>query len=146
MPEEPNLPSGADAGPDRDERGPGPDPASGAPGPDRAGHGDGPPRGDAARRGTGGRPGGDAHAAGSASASASGEGGHEGAWDEAVLDEDFVRAAETAEPSARARMLAARWRGSAPQPQPWRSDEPPAGWFWSRARARRRRRRWWRRS
>ncbi|MGW7362178.1 SGM_3592 family protein [Streptomyces sp. NPDC054841] len=62
-------------------------------------------------------------------------------WDEAVLDEDFIRAAETAEPSARARMLAARWRGSAPEPQPWRSDEPPAGWFWSRARRRWRRRR-----
>ncbi|WP_423247059.1 hypothetical protein [Streptomyces pratisoli] len=60
------------------------------------------------------------------------------AWDKAVLDEDFVRGAETAEPSARARMLAARWRGSAPEPQPWRSDEPPAGWFWSRARRRRR--------
>ncbi|UUN31619.1 hypothetical protein [Streptomyces sp. FIT100] len=61
-------------------------------------------------------------------------------WDEAVLDQDFIRAAETAEPSARARMLAARWRISAPEPQPWRSDEPPAGWFWSRAP-----RRWWRR-
>ncbi|NNJ03007.1 hypothetical protein HHX38_02450 [Streptomyces sp. PKU-MA01144] len=70
---------------------------------------------------------------------------HGRAWDETVLDDDFVRAAESAEPSARARMLAARWRGSAPEPQPWRSDEPPAGWFWSRARARRRRR-WWRRS
>ncbi|MEU2491373.1 hypothetical protein [Streptomyces sp. NPDC007883] len=144
MPEEPNPSPGADPGPDRDERGPGPDPASGAPGPDRGGHGAGPPRGDAARRGTRGRPGGDADAAGAASDS--GEGGHEGASDEVVLDEDFVRAAETAEPSARARMLAARWRGSAPEPQPWRSDEPPAGWFWSRARARRRRRRWWRRS
>ncbi|MEV1052659.1 hypothetical protein [Streptomyces sp. NPDC049887] len=62
-----------------------------------------------------------------------------------VLDEDFVRAAGTSEPSARARMLTARWRGSAPEPQPWRSDGPPAGWFWSRARARRRGgRRWWR--
>ncbi|WP_351230644.1 hypothetical protein [Streptomyces sp. NPDC002133] len=64
-------------------------------------------------------------------------------WDELVLDEDFIRSAETAEPSARARMLAARWRKSAPEPQPWRFDEPPAGWFWSRAR---RRWRWRRRS
>ncbi|MCX4665864.1 hypothetical protein OG453_04100 [Streptomyces sp. NBC_01381] len=63
-------------------------------------------------------------------------------WDEIVLDEDFIRSAGTAEPSARARMLSARWRKSgAPEPQPWRSDEPPAGWFFSRARRRWRRRR-----
>ncbi|WEH20491.1 hypothetical protein [Streptomyces sp. VNUA24] len=62
-------------------------------------------------------------------------------WDDVVLDEDFVRDAETAEPSARARMLAARWRQEAPDPQPWRSDEPPAGWFFSKARRRRWRRR-----
>ncbi|MFF5014139.1 hypothetical protein [Streptomyces sp. NPDC001165] len=62
-------------------------------------------------------------------------------WDELVLDEDFVRAAETSEPSARARMLAARWRAEEPEPQPWRSDEPPAGWFFSRGRRRRWRRR-----
>jgi hypothetical protein len=37
-------------------------------------------------------------------------------------------------------MLAARWRGEKPEPQPWRSDEPPAGWFFSKAR-----RKWWRR-
>ncbi|TFV32498.1 hypothetical protein E4K10_21160 [Streptomyces sp. T1317-0309] len=43
--------------------------------------------------------------------------------------------------SARARMLAARWRNQAPDPQPWRSDEPPAGWFFSKARRRRWRRR-----
>ncbi|MFF4040724.1 hypothetical protein [Streptomyces sp. NPDC001816] len=61
--------------------------------------------------------------------------------DELVLDEDFVRAAETSEPSARARMLAARWRAEEPEPQPWRSDEPPAGWFFSRGRWRRWRRR-----
>ncbi|MBC9728430.1 hypothetical protein [Streptomyces sp. TRM68367] len=61
-------------------------------------------------------------------------------WDDLVLDEDFVRSAETSEPSARARMLAARWRKEAPEPQPWRSDEPPAGWFFSK-----RRRRWRRR-
>ncbi|WEO96494.1 hypothetical protein A6P39_022015 [Streptomyces sp. FXJ1.172] len=58
-----------------------------------------------------------------------------------VLDEAFIRGAETSEPSARARMLAARWRAEEPEPQPWRSDEPPAGWFFSRARRRRWRRR-----
>ncbi|MEV7240819.1 hypothetical protein AB0N92_06090 [Streptomyces sp. NPDC093248] len=62
-------------------------------------------------------------------------------WDETVLDEAFVRAAETSEPSARARMLAARWRDESPEPQPWRSDEPPAGWFFGKARRRRWRRR-----
>lgn len=63
-------------------------------------------------------------------------------WDEVELDEDFVRAAEESEPSARARMLSARWRAESPEPQPWRSDEPPAGWFFSKAKARRHR---WRR-
>ncbi|WP_239134780.1 hypothetical protein [Streptomyces sp. SID12488] len=61
-------------------------------------------------------------------------------WDELVLDEDFIRSAETAEPSARARMLTARWRNETPEPQPWRSDEPPAGWFFSKSRRRRWRR------
>ncbi|MGW0086007.1 SGM_3592 family protein [Streptomyces sp. NPDC003393] len=61
-------------------------------------------------------------------------------WDDVVLDADFIRAAETTEPSARARVLAARWRREAPEPQPWRSDEPPAGWFFSKVR-----RRGWRR-
>jgi hypothetical protein len=61
--------------------------------------------------------------------------------DEVVLDEDFIRSAGTSEPSARARMLAARWRREEPEPQPWRSDEPPAGWFFSKARRRRWRRR-----
>ncbi|WP_193241604.1 SGM_3592 family protein [Streptomyces phaeolivaceus] len=65
----------------------------------------------------------------------------EGVWDDIVLDEDFIRSAGTAEPSARARMLAARWRRQAPEPEPWRSEEPPAGWFFSKARRRRRRRR-----
>ncbi|WP_395576129.1 hypothetical protein [Streptomyces sp. BK79] len=64
----------------------------------------------------------------------------DGAWEGIVLDEDFVRDAGTAEPSARARMLAARWRCEKPEPQPWRSDEPPAGWFFSKGR-----RRGWRR-
>jgi hypothetical protein len=63
------------------------------------------------------------------------------AWDGVVLDDDFIRAADRAEPSARARMLAARWRSEEPEPQPWRSDEPPAGWFFSKARRRRWRRR-----
>ncbi|MFF1547268.1 hypothetical protein [Streptomyces sp. NPDC058291] len=62
-------------------------------------------------------------------------------FDDLVLDEAFIRAAETSEPSARARMLAARWRAGAPEPQPWRSDDPPAGWFFSKARRRRWRRR-----
>ncbi|MET7450408.1 hypothetical protein ABZT03_00670 [Streptomyces sp. NPDC005574] len=61
-------------------------------------------------------------------------------WDELVLDETFIRSAEQSEPSARARMLAARWRAEAPEPQPWRSEEPPAGWFFSKARRRRWRR------
>ncbi|MEE1763065.1 MULTISPECIES: SGM_3592 family protein [unclassified Streptomyces] len=65
----------------------------------------------------------------------------EDVWDDLVLDEDFIRSAETAEPSARARMLTARWRRQAPDPQPWRSDEPPAGWFFSKARRRKWRRR-----
>ncbi|WP_444875596.1 SGM_3592 family protein [Streptomyces mayonensis] len=51
-----------------------------------------------------------------------------------MLDEEFVRGAGTSEPSARARMLAARWSRERPEPQPWRSDEPPAGWFFSRSR------------
>jgi hypothetical protein len=62
-------------------------------------------------------------------------------WDELVLDEAFIRSAGTAEPSARARMLAARWREGGPDPEPWRSDEPPAGWFFSKGRRRRWRRR-----
>jgi hypothetical protein len=65
----------------------------------------------------------------------------EDAWDDLVLDEDFIQSADTAEPSARARMLAARWRDGGPDPQPWRSDEPPAGWFFSKTRRRRWRRR-----
>ncbi|MEU5339969.1 hypothetical protein AB0H18_03825 [Streptomyces sp. NPDC020766] len=69
------------------------------------------------------------------------QGAPEDVWDELVLDDDFIRSADTAEPSARARMLAARWRDGGPDPQPWRSDEPPAGWFFSKARRRRWRRR-----
>ncbi|WP_406105435.1 hypothetical protein OG698_24485 [Streptomyces sp. NBC_01003] len=62
-------------------------------------------------------------------------------WEGVALDEDFIRSAETTEPSARARMLAARWRNESPEPRPWRSDEPPAGWFFSRARRRKWRKR-----
>ncbi|MGW4593829.1 SGM_3592 family protein [Streptomyces sp. NPDC004457] len=65
----------------------------------------------------------------------------EDVWDDVALDESFVRAAGICEPSARARMLAARWRAEAPEPRPWRSDEPPAGWFFGKARRRRWRRR-----
>ncbi|MFF8292731.1 hypothetical protein ACF068_26335 [Streptomyces sp. NPDC016309] len=61
-------------------------------------------------------------------------------WDDIELDTDFIRSAGTTEPSARARMLAARWRGRPPEPQPWRADEPPAGWFFGRTRRRERRR------
>ncbi|MCQ8187466.1 SGM_3592 family protein [Streptomyces rugosispiralis] len=61
-------------------------------------------------------------------------------WDDVVLDADFIRDAEVTEPAARTRMLTARWRRGAPEPQPWRADEPPAGWFWSKRRKRRRRR------
>ncbi|MFI2632062.1 hypothetical protein ACH5A2_16875 [Streptomyces collinus] len=60
--------------------------------------------------------------------------------DGVVLDEDFIRSAGASEPSARARMLAAKWRREEPEPQPWRSDEPPAGWFFSKSRRRRWRR------
>ncbi|MGP4083122.1 MULTISPECIES: SGM_3592 family protein [Streptomyces] len=70
-----------------------------------------------------------------------GDGAGSETWDDLVLDEDFIRAAETSEPSARARMLAERWRREEPEPQPWRSDEPPAGWFFSKVRRRRWRRR-----
>ncbi|MFJ5640903.1 hypothetical protein [Streptomyces sp. NPDC093223] len=61
-------------------------------------------------------------------------------WDGVVLNEEFIRSAESSEPSARARMLAEKWRAEAPEPQPWRSDRAPAGWFFSKAR-----RKWWRR-
>ncbi|MFD6906898.1 hypothetical protein [Streptomyces sp. NPDC060077] len=50
-------------------------------------------------------------------------------------------AAGTAEPSARARMPTGRRRHEEPEPQPWRSGEPPAGWFSSTSRRRGRRRR-----
>ncbi|MDQ1017965.1 SGM_3592 family protein [Streptomyces afghaniensis] len=79
---------------------------------------------------------------GPGSASRAGSGGDASDdLDGVVLDDDFIRSAETSEPSARARMLAARWRREEPEPQPWRSDEPPAGWFFSKARRRRWRKR-----
>jgi hypothetical protein len=63
----------------------------------------------------------------------------DGDWDEVELDEVFVLSAERHEPSGRARMLSARWKRSPPEQEPWRTDEPPAGWIWSRGRKRRRR-------
>ncbi|AQS68737.1 hypothetical protein [Streptomyces pactum] len=69
------------------------------------------------------------------------DGAGDDTWDGLVLDEEFIREAGTSEPSARARMLAARWSREKPEPQPWRSDEPPAGWFFSKSRRRRWRRR-----
>ncbi|MEE1927212.1 hypothetical protein V1J52_03290 [Streptomyces sp. TRM 70351] len=62
-------------------------------------------------------------------------------WDGQVLDEQFIRSAEVSEPAARTRMLRERWRGRPPEPQPWRADAPPAGWFWSRSRRQSRKRR-----
>jgi hypothetical protein len=41
-----------------------------------------------------------------------------------VLDEDFVRAATTKEPSARARELGARWSEQPPEATGWRGDTP----------------------
>ncbi|MET8981575.1 hypothetical protein ABZX85_38885 [Streptomyces sp. NPDC004539] len=76
----------------------------------------------------------------SAGAGREGGAGRDEMWDGLVLDEEFVRGAESSEPSARARMLSARWSREAPEPQPWRSDEPPAGWFFSKARRKRWRR------
>ncbi|RKN05809.1 hypothetical protein [Streptomyces radicis] len=71
-------------------------------------------------------------------------------WDDVVLDESFVRDAEVREPTARTRMLRERWKDGGPAPQPWRSDDPPAGWIHGGGRrgerpARRRKRRWFRR-
>jgi hypothetical protein len=63
-------------------------------------------------------------------------------WDDLVLDEAFIRGATQSEPAARTRMLRERWREHPPEPQPWRADEPPAGWFFSKAR---RKARWRRR-
>lgn len=70
-------------------------------------------------------------------------------WDDLVLDESFIRGAEVSEPAARTRMLQERWRDQPPEPQPWRADEPPAGWFFSKSRRKARKtrkpRRWRRR-
>ncbi|RAG82380.1 hypothetical protein DN069_27860 [Streptacidiphilus pinicola] len=46
-------------------------------------------------------------------------------FDKLVLDEDFVRAAEHKEGSARARMLASRWKKSPPQDTSWRAPVIP---------------------
>ncbi|MGH3323500.1 MAG: hypothetical protein ACRDOV_03600 [Streptomyces sp.] len=64
-----------------------------------------------------------------------------GSWDGPVLDEAFIRGAEVREPTARTRMLRERWRDRPPEPQPWRADKPPAGWFFSKSRRRSRKRR-----
>ncbi|MBW1596203.1 hypothetical protein [Streptomyces sp. JJ38] len=61
-------------------------------------------------------------------------------WDAQELDEDFIRSADVKEPAARTRMLRERWRRSPPEPEPWRADEPPAGWLFSRGRPGRKRR------
>ncbi|SCK56683.1 hypothetical protein [Streptomyces sp. WMMB 322] len=75
----------------------------------------------------------------------SGDGGEEENgqnWDEGLaFDENFIRGAEVKEPAARTRMLRERWRQSPPEPQPWRADAPPAGWFFSKSRRRARKRR-----
>jgi hypothetical protein len=62
-------------------------------------------------------------------------------WDELVLDEDFIRGAQVSEPAARTRILRERWRRQPPEPQPWRADDHPAGWFFSKSRRRSRKRR-----
>ncbi|MDT0347103.1 SGM_3592 family protein [Streptomyces litchfieldiae] len=71
-------------------------------------------------------------------------------WDDVVLDESFVRGAEVREPTARTRMLQERWKDGGPAPQPWRSEEPPAGWIYGSGGRRQRsggqrKRRWFRR-
>ncbi|WP_037855812.1 hypothetical protein [Streptomyces sp. NRRL S-340] len=45
---------------------------------------------------------------------------------ERVFDHRWVSAAEHKEPSARARMLAARWKDNPPRPVPFRGDPGPA--------------------
>ncbi|SOE72206.1 hypothetical protein SAMN05446589_4356 [Streptomyces sp. OV198] len=51
----------------------------------------------------------------------------EDVWDDLVLDESFIRSAETTEPSARARMLAARWREGDPTRSPGAPTSRPRG-------------------
>lgn len=46
-------------------------------------------------------------------------------FDNLVLDEDFVKAAEHREASARARMLASRWKKNPPQDTSWRAPVVP---------------------
>jgi hypothetical protein len=73
----------------------------------------------------------------------SGDGEEKGEnWDDELdLDEEFIRGAEVREPAARTRILRERWRESPPEPQPWRADAPPAGWFFSKVRRKARKRR-----
>ncbi|MEU6540288.1 hypothetical protein [Streptomyces sp. NPDC047000] len=56
---------------------------------------------------------------------AAGTSGQDG-W-EREFDLAWAEAAEHKEPSARARMLAARWRENPPGPVPFRGDPDPAG-------------------
>lgn len=48
--------------------------------------------------------------------------------DHPVFDEAFVRAARVREPSARTRMLEARWRNCPPKAQPWRDEASASKW------------------
>ncbi|MFG2793059.1 hypothetical protein [Streptomyces sp. NPDC048419] len=50
---------------------------------------------------------------------------HEHDDPEREFDLKWADGAEHKEPSARARMLAARWRESPPEPQPFRADPEP---------------------
>ncbi len=63
-----------------------------------------------------------------------------------VLDESFVRAAKEKEGSARARMLAAKWKAEPPGDTSWRPDPTPARrWYRRRPKPSRQGRggRWW---
>ncbi len=46
---------------------------------------------------------------------------------EREFDLRWAESAEHKEPSARARMLAARWKENPPEPQPFRADPDPVG-------------------
>lgn len=47
--------------------------------------------------------------------------------DQREFDLRWAESAEQKEPSARARMLAARWKENPPEPQPFRADPDPVG-------------------
>ncbi|MEW2622075.1 hypothetical protein [Streptomyces sp. NPDC048106] len=46
---------------------------------------------------------------------------------EREFDHGWANSAQHKEPSARARMLAARWKENPPEPAPFRADPEPAG-------------------